>query len=207
MYPSPLFKWGFEREENNKAVFSEKGCLSDSENRARGASPLFKGESGCLSDSENRARGASPLFKGESGCLSDSENRARGIYKYRIYYEDTDAGGVVYYANYLKFFERARTDFLREKNIVQSELAKDLGIIFVVRNCLVEYLKPARMDDLIVASVQVVETRKTAIKMQQEIFKDGVVLCKLDVEIVCVDAINFKPKKIPENLINLINVR
>lgn len=128
-------------------------------------------------------------------------------FSYRVYYEDTDAGGVVYYANYLKFFERARTDFLREKNIVQSDLVKDLGIIFVVRNCLVEYLKPARMDDLIAVSVQVVETRKTSIKMHQQIVKDDVILCNLSVEIVCVDALNFKPKKIPENLINLINVR
>jgi acyl-CoA thioester hydrolase len=124
--------------------------------------------------------------------------------KYRVYYEDTDAGGVVYYANYLKFFERARTDFLRQKNIIQSDLIRDLGIIFVVRNCAVEYVKPARMDDLIEISVMVDEVRKTAIKMKQEIVKDSLVLCRLDVEIVCVDAVSFKPKKIPENLINLI---
>ena len=125
-------------------------------------------------------------------------------FSYRVYYEDTDAGGVVYYANYLKFFERARTDFLRQKNIIQSDLARDLSIVFVVRNCAVEYAKPARMDDLIEISVVVGEVRKTAIKMKQEIAKDGVVLCRLDVEIVCVDAVSFKPKRIPENLINFI---
>jgi len=125
-------------------------------------------------------------------------------FSYRIYYEDTDAGGVVYYANYLKFFERARTDFLRQKNIVQSDLIRDLGIVFVVRNCAVEYAKPARMDDLIDISVVVGEVRKTSIKMKQEVMKDSLVLCRLDVEIVCVDAVSFKPKKIPENLIKLL---
>jgi acyl-CoA thioester hydrolase len=149
------------------------------------------------------------LFRRESGCASDSECRAREVHNfhYRVYYEDTDAGGVVYYANYLKFFERARTDFLREKNIIQSDLIKDLGIVFVVRSCFIEYVKPARMDDLIEVSVSVQETRKTSIKMKQEIKKDQTILATLDIEIVCVDAINFKPKKIPEDLINsIINV-
>ncbi len=120
--------------------------------------------------------------------------------KYRIYYEDTDAGGVVYYANYLKFFERARTDFLRAKNIIQSDLVRDLGIVFVVRNCVVEYAKPARMDDLVEISVTVVELGRTSIKMKQEMIKDGLALCSLDVEIVCVNAISFKPKRIPQEI-------
>lgn len=119
---------------------------------------------------------------------------------YRVYYEDTDAGGVVYYANYLKFFERARTDFLRAKNIIQSDLARDLGVVFVVRNCVVEYVKPARMDDLVEISVAVTEIGKTSIKMKQEMIKDGSVLCRLDVEIVCVNAASFKPKRIPEEI-------
>ncbi len=123
---------------------------------------------------------------------------------YRVYYEDTDAGGVVYYANYLKFFERARTDFLRERNIIQSDLVKNLGIIFVVRSCFIEYLKPARMDDLLKVSVAVEEVRRTSIKMKQEIIRDSLAMCKLDVEIVCVDVLSFKPKRIPKNLIKLI---
>jgi tol-pal system-associated acyl-CoA thioesterase len=68
---------------------------------------------------------------------------------YRIYFEDTDAGGVVYYANYLKFFERARTDFLRALNISQSELAAMENLIFVVRKCQIEYISPAKLDDLV----------------------------------------------------------
>ena len=69
--------------------------------------------------------------------------------KYRVYYEDTDAGGVVYYANYLKFFERARTDFLRALNISQNELLQSEKLIFVVRRCEIDYVSPAKLDDLV----------------------------------------------------------
>jgi acyl-CoA thioester hydrolase len=125
---------------------------------------------------------------------------------YRIYYEDTDAGGVVYYANYLKFFERARTDYLRSKDIVQSTLAKESGIAFVVRDCHAQYLKPARMDDLIDVSVEIVEFGKLSLKMKQEITLKGVILNKMEVEIVCVNAQSFRPTKIPSSILeNLSN--
>ncbi len=116
---------------------------------------------------------------------------------YRVYYEDTDAGGVVYYANYLKFFERARTDFLRTLNISQAELIIKENLVFVVRKCEIEYLSPARLDDLIEVSVAVKEIRAASILMQQEIKRADKILSKLLVEIVCVTANDFKPKKIP----------
>lgn len=125
-------------------------------------------------------------------------------FKYRIYYEDTDLGGVVYYANYLKFFERARTDFLRSKNIIQTKLAEDSEIIFVVRSCQIEYLKPAKMDDLIEVFVKVKEIGKVSISMQQEIKLNDEILCKMDVTIVCVDSNNFKPKRIPETVLSIM---
>ena len=75
------------------------------------------------------------------------------IFNYRIYFEDTDAGGIVYYANYLKFYERARTDFLRQFNISQQQLANEQKIGFVVRKVAVEYLKPAKLDYEISVSV------------------------------------------------------
>ena len=78
-------------------------------------------------------------------------------FTYRIYYEDTDAGGVVYYANYLKFFERARTDFLRTLEISQSDLAQKENLVFVVRKCEIDYLTPARLDDLVNVSVKIKE--------------------------------------------------
>ena len=124
-------------------------------------------------------------------------------FTYRIYYEDTDAGGVVYYANYLKFFERARTDFLREKGIVQSQLAKNSGVVFVVRNCQIEYLQPARMDDLIEVAVEIIEIGKLSIQLNQEMKLQDRILSKINVEIVSVDAVTFKPKRIPPEILPL----
>jgi acyl-CoA thioester hydrolase len=124
---------------------------------------------------------------------------------YRIYYEDTDAGGVVYYANYLKFFERARTDFLRALNISQSELAATENLIFVVRKCQIEYISPAKLDDLIAVLVTIKEIHAASIVMQQEIKRSDKILSRLNVEIVCVAADNFRPKKIPTNIKNLFD--
>ncbi len=120
-------------------------------------------------------------------------------YQYRVYYEDTDAGGVVYYANYLKFFERARTDFLRDLNISQSELLRE-DLAFVVRKCAIEYLTPARLDDLIEVSVAVKKIHAASIEMLQEVSIKDKILARLNVEIVCVSAANFRPKKIPTNI-------
>ncbi|MFT6077921.1 MAG: acyl-CoA thioester hydrolase, partial [Rickettsiales bacterium] len=123
------------------------------------------------------------IIKSEAG-FQEVPNDAF-IASYRIYYEDTDAGGVVYYANYLKFFERARTDLLRSKNIIQSEIAEELGIVFVVRDCHTKYLKPARMDDLIDVSVEIIEVGKVSLRMKQEISLKGKILNEMEVEIVC----------------------
>ncbi|MFT6332676.1 MAG: acyl-CoA thioester hydrolase [Lentimonas sp.] len=121
-------------------------------------------------------------------------------FKYRIYYEDTDFGGVVYYANYLKFFERARTDLLRSKNIVQSKLAQEHGIMFVVGNCQIQYLSPAKMDDLIAVSVEILEIKKASVRMQQEIKLGEKILAKIEIKIICVDKDSFKPRKIPDGI-------
>lgn len=122
--------------------------------------------------------------------------------KYRIYYEDTDAQGVVYYANYLKFFERARTDFLREKEILQTELKKSQNLQFVVRKCEIEYFSPARLDDLIEISVEIEKIGFTSLTMRQKAFLDEKILCESKVEIVAVDCLDFKPKRIGEDLKN-----
>ena len=121
-------------------------------------------------------------------------------FNYQIYYEDTDFGGVVYYANYLKFFERARTDFLRSKNIIQSQLAEKSGIMFVVGNCNVQFLSPAKMDDLVEVSVEVLEVKKASIKLYQEMKLGEKILAKIEIQIICVDSKSFKPRKIPEGI-------
>ncbi len=125
--------------------------------------------------------------------------------KYRIYYEDTDAGGVVYYANYLKFFERARTDFLRASNISQNQLLQSEKLIFVVRRCEIDYVSPAKLDDLVEVSVFVEKIGGASINMKQEMSVDGKILSRLNVEIVSVDAESFRPKKISQELKDLLS--
>jgi acyl-CoA thioester hydrolase len=138
--------------------------------------------------------------------------------QYRIYYEDTDAGGIVYYANYLKFFERARTDFLRSLQISQSQLLAEEKLAFVVRRCEIDYLASAKLDDLIEVSVLVKEITAASIVMQQDISKtiQGAllenqnkkqILSRLKVEIVCVTTDSFRPKKIPQNIKKLFDAR
>lgn len=121
--------------------------------------------------------------------------------KFRVYYEDTDAGGIVYHANYLAFFERARTDFLRNLNIHQSDLVKNEKVIFVVRRCEIDYLSPARLDDLIEVSAEVTKISATSLVMHQEMKKDDKLLSAMDVVVVCIDSENFRPKKIPQEVV------
>lgn len=129
------------------------------------------------------------------------------LVKYRVYYEDTDAGGIVYHANYLRFCERARTEFLRHLNLAQSDLVQKEKIIFVVRRCEIDYLSPAKLDDLIEVSAEVTKTSATSLIMHQEIKKDEKLLAVVEVVIVCIDSESFRPKKIPQNIKNLFDVR
>jgi acyl-CoA thioester hydrolase len=138
----------------------------------------------------------------EAFCFKDDGIlKQKMTFTYRIYYEDTDAGGVVYYANYLKFFERARTDFLRQKGISQSELAKNEGLIFVVRRCEIDYVLAAKLDDEVEVSVAIKERRAASLVMTQEMKNASRVLSRLQVEVACIDATTFKPKKIPQHLL------
>lgn len=123
---------------------------------------------------------------------------------YRVYYEDTDAGGVVYYANYLKFFERCRTDFLRNLGLNQNELLNKKNLAFVVRRCEIDYLSPAKLDDLIKVEVEVEKIAAASISMKQKIYRDDKILSSLKVEIVCVDSRNFRPCRISDWLRNLL---
>ena len=111
----------------------------------------------------------------------------------RIYYEDTDAGGVVYYANYLKYLERCRTEWLREIGHDQSDLLRDPGIAFVVRSVNVEYLKPARLDDLLTVSLEVERIARSQIFFRQHIRRGNALadggweeLISGKIQIVCV---------------------
>ena len=126
------------------------------------------------------------------------------IWPIRVYYEDTDAGGVVFYANYLKFFERARTEMLRAMGYEQDELIVNEGIIFVVRSVQVDYLSPARFNELLEVSAEVTLAKKASLIFEQLITRGDDVLCKGVIRIACLDALTMRPKAIPENLLELL---
>lgn len=114
----------------------------------------------------------------------------------RVYYEDTDSGGVVYYANYLKFMERARTEWLRAHGFEQTMLADEHGVIFVVREVRIKYLRPALFNDLLVATVAVERLGRGSIDFSQTVERDCV-LARAQVGLACVDRLSFRPVAIP----------
>jgi acyl-CoA thioester hydrolase len=122
----------------------------------------------------------------------------------RVYYEDTDAGGVVFYANYLKFFERARTEMLRAMGYEQDELIANEGIIFVVRSVQVDYLSPARFNEQLQVGAKVSLAKKVSLTFEQVITRGDDVLCEGVIRIACLDAQTMRPKAIPETLFRAI---
>jgi acyl-CoA thioester hydrolase len=115
----------------------------------------------------------------------------------RVYWEDTDAGGVVFYANYLKFFERARTEWLRSRGLLQSSLQSEMDCIFVVAEVHLRYLAAARLDDLLTVTVQVVERGKASLQLRQQAWRDGRLLVEASVRVGCVYASSLKKRRIP----------
>ncbi|MFV1983199.1 MAG: tol-pal system-associated acyl-CoA thioesterase [Thiohalomonadales bacterium] len=124
----------------------------------------------------------------------------------RIYYEDTDSGGVVYYANYLKFMERARTEWLRSLSIEQDELIQETGVIFAVRKVAIEYKIAARFNDLLMITTNVAKVSGASVELRQIITKDekSIVICEATTKIVSIEAKKFKPCALPEKLKNKI---
>ncbi|MDG1287838.1 MAG: tol-pal system-associated acyl-CoA thioesterase [Rickettsiales bacterium] len=116
----------------------------------------------------------------------------------RIYYDDTDAAGVVYYGNYLKFAEHGRTEWLRELAIEQSELREEKGIFFVVRHCAIDYLAPGRLDDELIIETSLLELGNASITMQQDVQRvaDKRLLAQMKVTVVCVNE-HLSPARIP----------
>ncbi len=124
----------------------------------------------------------------------------------RVYYEDTDSGGVVYYANYLKFMERARTEFLRSLGFEQDQLALEDNVIFAVHRCEADYIKPAKFNDLLQVSAQISEQKKASLTFTQEVRRENGDLCSRGlIKIVCVKSDTFRPAPIPENILRAIN--
>jgi acyl-CoA thioester hydrolase len=122
----------------------------------------------------------------------------------RIYYEDTDAGGVVYYANYLKFMERARTEWLRAKGFELPALADEHGILFVVRAVEIEYLKPARFNDALDVTLELTGHGRSQIAIFQQVLRGHEVLTRARVRAVCVDTQTIRPARIPHPVLQRI---
>lgn len=123
----------------------------------------------------------------------------------RVYFEDTDAGGIVYHARYLYFLERARTEWLRELGFNQSIL-KQQNVLFVVRDMAIKWQKPALLDDALNVSVTIVQVKKASLKMQQSIATQNEQKLQADVTIACINATNKKPMAIPEAILDLITI-
>lgn len=114
----------------------------------------------------------------------------------RVYLEDTDAGGIVYYVNYLKFMERARTELLRKLGFEFGQLGAD-SLQFVVHSVNANYRKPARMDDALTITADVAQLARTYVVFHQQVRRDDEVLCDAQIKVACVDTLNLKPAVLP----------
>ncbi len=121
----------------------------------------------------------------------------------RVYYEDTDLGGVVYYANYLKFLERARSEWLRHLGISQTRLLESDRLLFAITSVAVDYLKPARFEDQLAVTVELARLRRASMQFRQAVHRgsvDGELLCTAQVTAACLDADSMRPKPLPAHL-------
>jgi acyl-CoA thioester hydrolase len=115
----------------------------------------------------------------------------------RIYYEDTDAGGIVFYANYLKFFERARTEWLRATGVNQQALAEADGAIFVVKHASIDYNAPAKLDDVLDLTLTIAKLGRASIEFDQQAWRGQTLLASARVKVGCVDAATLRPRALP----------
>jgi acyl-CoA thioester hydrolase len=121
-------------------------------------------------------------------------------FKYRVYWEDTDAGGVVYYANYLKYMERCRTEWLRAIGIDQHRLMRERGLQFAIVGVQVDYLKPAVLDDEILVTAQLESLGRASFSFTQTIWRGDEQLIDANTKVACLDSATLKPKSIPKDL-------
>jgi acyl-CoA thioester hydrolase len=123
----------------------------------------------------------------------------------RVYWEDTDGGGIVYYANYLRFLERARTEWLRSLGHSQRALAQEAGIVFTVVSLDIQYRQPAKLDDELIITCEPAAERAATIRFEQRIFRGredaSALLVEANVRVACVDARTLRPKRLPEFLV------
>ncbi|UPY36331.1 YbgC/FadM family acyl-CoA thioesterase [Sediminicoccus sp. KRV36] len=127
-------------------------------------------------------------------------------HRIRVYFEDTDAGGVVYHANYLRWAERARTEALRDMGLPHSDMQRLHGCFLVVRRATVEYARPARLDDEVVVATRI-RRASASLLLVQEVFRGEEKLAVLDVTLACVDAASLAPRRLPEPWLGALRAR
>tara|TARA_B100001057_G_C22223127_1_gene709049 strand:+ start:69 stop:467 length:399 start_codon:yes stop_codon:yes gene_type:complete len=126
-------------------------------------------------------------------------------YKVKVFYEDTDAGGVVYYANYLKFFERARTEVITEIGLSNKILLDKFGVLIIVKSCNIDYKKPAKLEDQLEIKSIISSISNTSFKMTQKVFRDDELMTSSEIHLVVIDK-KGKPTKIPDELRQKIKI-
>jgi len=141
--------------------------------------------------------------------MTEGEVKPVFAWPVRVYWEDTDAGGVVYHSNYLRFLERARSEWLRAAGIGQQQLQHEAGIVFVVHRMDLRFRRPARLDDLLTATVAPVDVRGARFSVVQRLLRepDRELLVEAEVHIACLDAASFRPRPIPDDILQEIATR
>lgn len=122
----------------------------------------------------------------------------------RVYWEDTDAGGIVFYANHLKYFERARTEWLRSLGFEQERMRREASTLFVVADTAIRYHRPARLDDLLDVDVSILEAGRASLRLAQKACRDGELLSEATIRLGCVDLQTMRPVRIPESILSAI---
>jgi len=133
--------------------------------------------------------------------VTETTSSQEFLLRVRVYYEDTDAAGIVFYANYLKFFERARTEWLRTLGFNQSELVGRTARVFVVHSLDMNYRKPARLDDLITIRSRITRVGRASMHFAQRAERDGELLADGGIQVCCVDTAQLRPSELPGDIL------
>lgn len=135
----------------------------------------------------------------------DTESTGTFCWPVRVYFEDTDAGGVVYHANYLRFMERARTEWLRSLGFEQDDLRARFGVQFVVTAAHVDYRRAARFNEQLIVDVIVSEVGRASLRFRQQVRLENVPVCEAEIRVACVDVMNLKPRPLPREIVAELN--
>lgn len=142
--------------------------------------------------------GAVPMTEAKPGIAGHFSSGAF-VYPLRVFYEDTDAAGIVYYANYLKFIERARTEMMRAAGINHSSMRESEGVIFIVKRCALDYHKPAQLDDWLEIHTRVTALKGASLEAEQSVLKEGELLVNAELRLACIHE-SGTPARFPADL-------